>query len=235
MKRWPALSELYAYFGTDLVGIFRKDKGDRIAFEYVESRRLPAVSLCLPRDDEHALGAAAAYLDNLLPDDENVRARWAQKRGSKSTAPFDLLANYGEDVAGAIVLSPRNDLPARAPGPLIEATEDDIAARIAAIREESTSWFDPDVDARMSLAGAQGKFSLAKVGDRWFWPTYEQPSTHIFKPPAKEHKQIEFYENMGLEFAERLGLAASVSSHVDFLGQPTFMVERWDRWPSTLA
>lgn len=82
----------------------------------------------------------------------------------------------------------------------------------------------------MSLAGAQGKFSLAKVGDRWFWPTYEQPSTHIFKPPAKEHKQIEFYENMGLEFAKRLGLAASVSSHVDFLGQPTFMVERWDRF-----
>jgi serine/threonine-protein kinase HipA len=75
-------------------------------------------------------------------------------------------------------VDPVEDLPQREPAALFEASMDDIAARIAALTRENTSWVDPRARPRMSLAGAQGKFTLARVGDQWFWPTYEVPSTH---------------------------------------------------------
>ncbi|BDH57362.1 HipA domain-containing protein [Tsukamurella sp. PLM1] len=82
----------------------------------------------------------------------------------------------------------------------------------------------------MSLAGAQGKFTLARVGDRWFWPTYEVPSTHILKPPpARKFRGLDALAHAGLELARRVGVPATRSSVDDFLGQSVFIAERWDR------
>ena len=230
------MRDLYAFIGRTLVGVFH-ETGERSAvFEYADNSGTTPVSLSLPRQGAGPssgktapTSAAFAYLDNLLPDREDVRRRWARERDLAGWDPFTLLAAYGEDVAGALTLTPETNLPEREPEPLFEASIDDIAARIATLSREATSWSDPRARPRMSLAGAQGKFTLARVGDRWFWPTYEVPSTHILKPPAREHRGIETFEHLALELARAAGVEASRSQQVEFLGQRTFLVERWDR------
>lgn len=222
------MRDLYAFVGRDLLGIFHETR-DGAVFEYVDSARSTPLSLSLPRGRTSSPQAGINYLDNLLPDRRDVRERWARERGLASSDTFTLASSYGEDVAGAVTLTPDPDRPRKAAGPLIEATEDDIASRIASIRRDDTSWIDPRVKPRMSLAGAQGKFSLTRVGDRWFWPTYDNPSTHIFKPPSPQHRDIETFEVLGLELARSVGVEAATSRRMTWLGQPCFVVERFDR------
>lgn len=214
-----------------LLGRFEETPSGDITFSYDDASSVETpLSLSLMPGREHHPNAAAAFLDNLLPDNKKVRARWASERATGGSDPMSLLAHYGEDVAGALSLSPNEHLVEREPDVLAEATEDDIAARIAALRNDDTSWTDPRARPRMSLGGQQGKFSLARVGNRWFWPTYEVPSTHIFKPPRRDLHQIEEFEHGALRMAQTIGLATTHSDVMDFRGQRAFAVERWDRF-----
>jgi len=201
---WSALRDLFAFVGRDLLGVFH-ETADGAVFEYADSELTTPLSLSLPRGRASSAQVGINYLDILLPDRADVRERWARERGLTSPDTFTLASAYGEDVAGAVTLTPDPERPRKAAGPLIEATEDDIASRIASIRRDDTSWIDPRVKPRMSLSGAQGKFSLARIGDRWFWPTYDRPSTHILKPPSPKHRGIETFEVLGLELARSVG------------------------------
>jgi serine/threonine-protein kinase HipA len=221
------LPELYAFLGDRLAGVFHSSSGETAVFEPAHEVSRTPVSLSLPTDRITSGRAPYAYLDGLLPDDDAVRARWARERGLSDDI-FALLGEYGQDVAGAVTLSASADLSLE-PEVLFEATEDDIAARIAAIRSESTSWLDPRARPRMSLGGQQGKFSLARVGDRWYWPTRSVPSTHVFKPPSPRHKLVDVFESACLDLARQAGLPAAQSAATNVLGQPVFVTERWDR------
>lgn len=223
------MRELFAFFGARLVGQFRETGPSQALFEYAPVAGATPLSLSLPLMGEHGPGAAWSFLDNLLPDNDDVRHRWARERNLDSVDPFTLLAAYGEDVAGALSLTTDPDLPRRVRAPLVRATDDDVAARIGALGRDRTSWTDPQARTRMSLAGMQGKFTLARIDDHWFWPTYEYPSTHILKPPAREHPGIDLLEHVGLELARSVGVEASRSASVEFRTLPTFIVERWDR------
>ncbi|MFT4189119.1 MAG: HipA domain-containing protein [Aeromicrobium sp.] len=165
------------------------------------------------------------FLDNLLPDDPEVRRRWARERGLTSDDPATLLAEFGEDAAGSYVRTGERT----EASPLVEATEADIAARIAALATDDTAWLPPDVRTRFTLAGAQGKFTLTRIDGQWFWPTAEHASTHIVKPPSQRHRRIEVFEHASLELARTVGLEASHSKVTTFHGRPAFVVERWDR------
>lgn len=223
------MAELHAFFGAQYVGYFHDQASDAVEFSYDPGYQGTPISLSLPQEDRHASGAASAFLDNLLPDRSEVRIRWARERDLASTSSMDLLAAYGEDVAGALTLTPDSSLPQREPEPLIPATEDDIAGRIASLRREETAWIDQRHRPRMSLAGQQAKFSLAQVGESWVWPTFERPSTHIFKPPSLAHAKIDMFESASLDLARDLGISATRSGVQEFHGEKAFVVTRWDR------
>lgn len=223
------LSELYAYFDRTSVGVFRQSAQDGVTFEYWEDAPGTPVSLSLPREGPAAAHSAYNYLSNLLPDRSDVRERWKREANLPSADVFDLLAEYGEDVSGALTISPDPDLPARQPQRIYPVTEDDIAERIIKLRMDSTSWNDPRTKPRRSLGGAQGKFSLAWVEGTWVAPTYEVPSTHIFKPPSDRHRDQDVAEHVSLEMACEIGLRASGSSVMEFKGERTFVTQRWDR------
>ena len=199
------------------VGVFTSLKRG-VAFEY--DWNAPRISFSLPKDGEWREDAPENFLENLLPESGAAKYAMMQAVGAKSQESFDLLENV--DSAGALVFSRNDEMPTIASVPPAEATDDEIATRIAAVKRTPDSWFVRNKGARFSLAGAQGKFSLSRVGDEWVWPNGAVPSTHILKPADEvEHATMMLSKMIGIETPE--------SDIQEFNGQQTYIVERFDR------
>jgi serine/threonine-protein kinase HipA len=215
------------------IGSLRRDGIEQYVFQYDEAWAdaddTTSLSLSLPLPQRtHAGQVVADFVDNLLPDNPEVRQRWATDAGLSTLEPFYLLEHYGHDVAGAASF--------RAPGSSFETnrepiSDDQIAERIRQLREDETAWHDDRMAAngQFSLGGAQSKFSLAKHGGTWFETTGGDPSTHLFKPQVKGLRDGELVEYLIMRAASLLGIPAAPVELFDAEGQHSLVVERFDR------
>lgn len=204
------------------VGVFTSLKRG-VAFEY--DWNAPRISFSLPKDGEWREDAPENFLENLLPESGAAKYAMMQAVGAKSQESFDLLENV--DSAGALVFSRNDEMPTIASVPPAEATDDEIATRIAAVKRTPDSWFVRNKGARFSLAGAQGKFSLSCVGDEWVWPNGAVPSTHILKPAGIY--DADEVEHATMMLSKMVGIETPESDIQEFNGQQTYIVERFDR------
>lgn len=204
------------------VGVFTSLKRG-VAFEY--DWNAPRISFSLPKDGEWREDAPENFLENLLPESGAAKYAMMQAVGAKSQESFDLLENV--DSAGALVFSRNDEMPTIASVPPAEATDDEIATRIAAVKRTPDSWFVRNKGARFSLAGAQGKFSLSRVGDEWVWPNGAVPSTHILKPAGIY--DADEVEHAIMMLSKMIGIETPESDIQEFNGQQTYIVERFDR------
>lgn len=220
---------LEAYRDGQHIGQFVRTD-NRIEFRYDSPDAAIPISLSLPPGTPHTRRAAERVLENLLPDNPAVREAWARTLEVPNTG-FDLLERLGEDVAGALTIMPEGTSPDAAAAPVRPASDDEIADRILAIRQRPEAWMDPAHlgERRMSLAGAQGKFALARVRDQWFWSTAQFPSTHIVKPGHNDFSQVHELEAASLQLARHVGLSAPHAETLSILGQDAYLVERFDR------
>lgn len=169
------------------------------------------------------------FLDNLLPDGERVRERWAISAGLDRTEPFGLLEACGRDVAGAATFTPRWES-SREPGLLTPVDDAEIAARIRRLRADDSDWVESTATAgKFSLGGAQGKFALARDGDAWWEPTGEYPTTHIFKPRVTGLVDGEVVEYVIMAAATALGLETASVALARFGDEQSLVVRRFDR------
>lgn len=204
------------------VGVFTSLKRG-VAFEY--DWNAPRISFSLPKDGEWREDSPENFLENLLPESGAAKYAMMQAVGAKSQESFDLLENV--DSAGALVFSRNDEMPTIASVPPAEATDDEIATRIAAVKRTPDSWFVRNKGARFSLAGAQGKFSLSRVGDEWVWPNGAVPSTHILKPAGIY--DADEVEHATMMLSKMVGIETPESDIQEFNGQQTYIVERFDR------
>lgn len=204
------------------VGVFTSLKRG-VAFEY--DWNAPRISFSLPKDGEWREDAPENFLENLLPESGAAKYAMMQAVGAKSQESFDLLENV--DSAGALVFSRNDEMPTIASVPPAEATDDEIATRIAAVKRTPDSWFVRNKGARFSLAGAQGKFSLSRVGDEWVWPNGAVPSTHILKPAGIY--DADEVEHATMMLSKMIGIETPESDIQEFNGQQTYIMERFDR------
>lgn len=213
-----------------VVGQFWRDEARQVGFSYAADEPGGPISLSLPKDRPHSKHAAERFLDNLLPDSPNVRQSWSRRLGVPNTA-FDLLGRVGEDVAGALSIVPAGRAVRTDAAPTQFASLDEIADRIMSLKRNPDAWFDSEQlgRARMSLAGQQGKFALARVNDQWLWSSAAVPSTHIFKPAAARFHEAAELEAGGLALAKLAGVEAPAATTMSFLGQSSYVVERFDR------
>lgn len=190
------------------------------------------VSMSLPVAERiHKGGAVHSFIDNLLPDNPNVRERWAVAAGLSNTEPFRLLAAYGQDVAGALrFVGPGG--PPDSGSALAPVGDAGIADRIRAIRADDSMWNTPEATGRFSLGGAQGKFALAHTDDGWFDPTGDQPSTHIFKPQVRGLEDAELVEYVTMAVADLLDISVANTTIAAFGTERTLVSERFDRFVS---
>jgi len=229
--------ELFVLLSNRVVGRVTQDDRGKLSFAYEEAwrevRGSYPLSLSMPLAAlEHRHDAVSAYIWGLLPDNELVLDRWAKKFQVSARNPFALIANVGEDCAGAVQFARPERLDAVINGEGGEVAwleEAEIAARIRQLREDQSAWRRPDDTGQFSLAGAQPKTALLLQDGRWGVPSGRIPTTHILKPPSADFDGHAENEHFCLALARALGLPTANSTVMHLENEVVFVVDRYDR------
>jgi serine/threonine-protein kinase HipA len=222
-------------------------QGERLAYfdEWLTDEQSRPLSLSfpfLPGNAPYQGQVVTNYFDNLLPDNDAIRRRLAQRHQAGGTDAFQLLTKLGRDCVGAIQLLPEDE----APSDVYEINGEGLnTARIAQRLRNTTSaqalgQHDYDEDLRLSIAGAQEKTALLRHDDQWLLPRGSTPTTHIFKLPLGlvGHMQADMRTSVENEWlcskimgAYEIPIARCEIEH--FEDQKALVVERFDRTPSS--
>jgi serine/threonine-protein kinase HipA len=230
------MSELLALLDGREVGTVLHERG-RLSFVYADAwRSAPGaypLSLSMPlAASEHPHAAIEPFLWGLLPDNEFILTRWAQRFHVSARNAFALMSHVGEDCAGAVqfVLPERRDELVSAPPAETEwLTEADVANRLRALQADASAWRAPRDTGQFSLAGAQPKTALLFDGQRWGVPSGRTPTTHILKPPTGGFDGHAENEHLCIALARALGLPTANSEVRQFEDVTAIVVERYDR------
>lgn len=224
-------------WGIEAGRVRRERPGGRLSFVYDESWREGAgsvpLSLSLPLGArQHGHDAVDAFLWGLLPDNERVLDRWAQRFQVSARDAFALLSEVGEDCPGAVQFAaPDRVDELRGEGELdVEwLDEEDVARRLRTLREDQAAWRLAEDQGQFSLAGSQPKTALVFLDGRWGVPAGRTPTTHILKPPLRGFDGYVENEHLCLVLAREAGLAAATSQVQRFGDEAAIVVERYDR------
>ncbi len=217
-----------------LAGTLERTRGGAVSFAYTASyqalRAAPSLSVSIPRQTtSHGPEVTEPWIDNLLPDSDTVRARWAAQFGERRPTAFTLLRHMGADCAGAVQILPEGQAPADGVGRRT-LTEREIADHLRELRRDDASWAFARHGGRFSLGGQQGKFALARASDgTWHQPTGRGASTHIVKIGVGGLPRSDAAELVTMRVARRLGLTVARVEAAWFEDQPAVVVERFDR------
>lgn len=233
--------QLAVWLGGKLVGGLDQLSDGTLSFHYDDAYRTGprptplSVSLPLTRRT-HPHDTIFPWLDNLLPDNDAVRARWAAEFDERRPTPFALLSHMGADCAGAVqFLAP--DATPTDDGGFSPVTETDIATHLRALHRDDSAWTFEFSGGRWSLGGQQGKFAMSRRDDQWGIPTGSAPSTHIVKVGISHLAASDAAEFVTMRAAAHLGLQVAGVELMRFEDQSAVVVERFDRrsapgaWP----
>ncbi len=238
-------STLDIWMNGELVGHWTVARGSStLTYErsWIESDKVRSLSLSLPITASREIRGQVVthYFDNLLPENEHIRERLARRFRTRDADAFSLLEAIGRDCVGAVQLLPEG----RAPDgwnrvdaePL---TDDQIGRFLAAVPSERALGLGAAADDlfRISLAGAQEKTALTRVGDRWCRPHGATPTTHIFKLPlglVGGSRRVDLSDSVENEWLcsrilSGLGLPVAGAEIAEFAGRKILVVERFDR------
>ncbi len=179
------------------------------------------------------------YFANLLPDSQLILERLAHRFKTGNTEAFDLLAEIGRDCVGALQIVPKGQDPGD-PFAIEGVALDDVGvARELAVAVSPGTRLgggDESADFRISIAGAQEKTALLRVGTQWIRPTGATPTTHILKLPlglvgnqALDLRDSVENEWLCAQILAAYGLPVASCELGDFNGTKALIVERFDR------
>lgn len=233
------ISELVTLLDGKEIGRVHKDAHGRLTFVYDDEwRKAPdsyPLSLSMPlAAKQHGRSVVEAFLWGLLPDNEQVLARWASKFQVSARNVFALISHVGEDCAGAVQFVTPERLEAIRSGKEDKVEwldESDMAKRLQTLREDHAAWRLPRDTGQFSLAGAQPKTALLWQNDRWGIPSGRIPTTHILKPPTGQFDGHAENEHICLMLARSLGLPTAQSRVMRFGKEIAIVIERYDRQP----
>ena len=198
-----------------------------------------ALSLSLPFTVglEHRGDAVMNYFDNLLPDSTEIRRRLRRRFHARSDDAFDLLTAIGRDCVGAVQLMPPGADPDGWNRVDAERLTDvDVARVLASVTSEAPLGQRDEDDLRISIAGAQEKTALLRMGAKWYRPMGATPTTHILKLPLglvgnMRADMTDSVENEWLcgQLMNELGIATAETEICTFGESKALVVTRFDR------
>ena len=234
MTRRPAARQLVVLIGPEQLGVLEIDAHGRLHLDYddnyLDDPSATPLSTSMPLSGRAYAGkVVVAFLQGLLPDNDDVLKRWAARFHVPPGNLFGLLSHVGEDCAGGAQFVRPERLGELRPGGVRWLSDEAVRERVGGLRSDPTSWLDESSEGRFSLAGAQAKIALLHDGGRWGEPYGTVPTTHILKPPTGTYADQDLNEHLCLSAARLAGLPAARSALVDFAGERAVAVERYDR------
>src|ERR1700730_15581871 len=162
---------LNVFLNGRFVGRLRRQASGAIDFEYdgmwLACEHAFPVSLSLPlREDRFVGDPVVAVFDNLLPDDEQIRRRLAERVRAEGYDAYSLLAAVGRDCVGALQFLPDGDAPGPVGGLSGRPITDTEIADILRDLKRTPLGVDESEEFRISLAGAQEKTALLYWQDK---------------------------------------------------------------------
>lgn len=239
-----AFTDLDVWMNGQRVGVWFWTRTGTCGFHYDETwhqspnARPLSVSLPLPAAGGDVMGPKVEnYFDNLLPDSRSIRERLRRRFGMPSTRAADMLAAIGRDCVGAIQLVPAGTQPtAHDRIDSTPLTEGQVAGILQDVTSDDIDEQSLAADFRFSIAGAQEKTALLKIGQRWHLPEGATPTTHILKMPLGLVGNIradisDSVENEWLcaTLLKELGLDVAHTEMATFGNRKALVVERFDR------
>lgn len=235
-----ARAPLNVYLNARLLGRLRREASGATDFQYdaswLEWENAIPVSLSLPlREDRYIGESVLAFFDNLLPDNNDIRRKLAERKQADGTDAYSLLSAVGRDCVGALQFLPDGTDPGKAGSIDARPLTDKEAATLVSNLARNPLGLGDDQDFRISLAGAQEKTALLFWNDKWHIPHGTTATTHIIKPQIGTlpngidlTNSVE-NEHFCLELVAAMGLPTAKSQIVDFEDKRVLAVERFDR------
>jgi serine/threonine-protein kinase HipA len=167
------------------------------------------------------------FLENMLPEGPALE-RMAALAGVRPVDTYGMLAAFGRDCAGAIMMLPDGDRPGgNADSGYSPMTPGDLQRVIGAL-DVAPLGAAPERGFRPSLAGFQRKALLGRAGDgTWQLPSGDAPSTWILKPD--DPHAMAANEATCLWLAAACELPVPEAELLDVAGLPVLAVKRYDR------
>jgi serine/threonine-protein kinase HipA len=182
----------------------------------------PVISCSLPLGPRRQ--PALAFCKGLLPEG-NALQTLADRAGLATSDTLGLLARYGRDVAGALVIS-EGDPDERRFG-VEPYTPEELGSAIDDLDDHPLG---SDDESELSLAGLQDKLLLVDLGrGKWGRPLRGRPSTHILKVDDRRHEGLIEAEADCLELARAVGLTDVKIQRESFGDSRCLIVSRFDR------
>lgn len=235
----PSTVTLNVLINGCLVGYLRKSLAGAMSFRYapewLDSDDAQPISLSLPLHTKIYEGDRVYnFFDNLLPNSEGIRARIQTRFKIATSHPFDLLQAIGADCVGAIQLCANQaitNIEVVNAHPLSTA---EIAQILRGYQDTPLGMITEVDDFRISIAGAQEKTALLWHQNQWCRPAGTTPTSHIFKLPMGNYRNLDLSEScenewLCLEIAKAFGLPAANAQLESFDGMKVLIVERFDR------
>jgi serine/threonine-protein kinase HipA len=237
------MRSLNVFMNGECVGLWSYGPGETHRFTYhqqwLQSPACRSLSLSLPVSASAEIrgSVVANYFNNLLPDNERIRKRLKSRYSTKSDRAFDLLEAIGRDCVGAVQLLPTGSEPVGFDQVQYKTLDEAGVATLLRITQGLPAYeTEAHRDFRISIAGAQEKTALLKIGKKWCLPTGATPTSHIFKLPLGVVGGYRFdlsdsVENewLCLKFLAALGLPVASAEIGQFEDQKVLIVERFDR------
>ena len=224
------------------VGILDRRRGGDLVLRYdPEWQKSPGgrpVSLSMPLGREvHRGDVVYNFIDNLLPDNPDIRQRIQRRFACPTGHPFDLLCAVGADCVGALQFA--------ADGAVVPDVRTVRAEHLdnRQIEKLLRGYLDAPLgmarehdDFRISLAGAQEKTALLLREGKWHLPGGSTPTSHILKLPigllrSQGIDLTDSCENewLCMQCAAAFGLPVADARLNRFADIPTLVVTRFDR------
>jgi serine/threonine-protein kinase HipA len=230
------VNELAVWLGGQRVAVLRRTGPGGVSCEYTRQALAehklgtPLLSCSLPV--RRGRQAARTFVTGLLPEGHH-RASMSRLAGVDSLDALGMLARFGRDVAGALVIAPDGGGPDNAGGfprsvapGLVALSEEDLLADVASLPARTLALHD---DSELSLAGLEDKILLVGTPDGWARPVHGYPSTHILKVDNRIHRGTVVLEHDCLRLARRAGIPAPDSQLIKIGDADCIVVERHDR------
>lgn len=240
MGRKRQESELFVSMNGEKVGLLSQTSSGKLEFRYDaswhDSKSGRPLSLSMPLANHAYSGNVVEnYFDNLLPDSLPIRNRIQKRLGARSNRGFDLLWHIGRDCVGAIQLLPEDikvDVRTIESEPISDA---EIAETLKNYRTMPLGMSE-EKEFRISVAGAQEKTALLRLGDAWHRPLGTTPTSHIFKLPIGriEHNNLDLSDSVENEWLchavfKAYDIPVANTEMMTFEDVKTLVVERFDR------